>query len=148
MTAWMVRGKFPYRRRSWVIRVKLTHDIVMLDNSGWNVTMSGISSLLMSISAYQQRWLILVKKCPSVRTYVRTSVRPSIIKLNVATSQYMVYMVVDGYYNLGQYLSFVWPDFPFLLSFSFYRTSKLIQNAFFHKSSDGCKSVTGNRGRD
>ena len=40
--------------------------------------------------------------------------------------------IVDDFHNMGQYLTFVRPDFSLALSFSFDETSKLIQNAFFH----------------
>ena len=38
----------------------------------------------------------------------------------------------DDYDSTGQYLNFVEPDFSLSLSFSFYGTSNLIQNAYLH----------------
>ena len=40
--------------------------------------------------------------------------------------------IVEDYDSTGQYLNLIEPDFPIPLSFSFYGTSKLIQNAYFH----------------
>ena len=39
--------------------------------------------------------------------------------------------IVHDYDNMGQYLNLIEPDCPLSLSFSFYGTSKLIQNAYF-----------------
>ena len=40
--------------------------------------------------------------------------------------------IVDDYDSTGQNLNSIEPDFPLPLSFSFYGTLKLIQNAYFH----------------
>ena len=41
--------------------------------------------------------------------------------------------IVVDYYNMGQYLNFVLPDFSLSLSFPYYGTLNLTQNAFFTK---------------
>ena len=40
--------------------------------------------------------------------------------------------IIDDYDTMEQYLNFFRPDIPLPLSFSFYRTSNLIQNAYFY----------------